>query len=170
MRFWDSSAIVPILCPQAATPAVLALRDADPSIGVWSWTPVECVSALRRLQREGTIGAPEVRLGRTRLDDLRSVWVEISDLRAVATRAERCLVAHSLTAADAGQLAAALIISERLGRPIQFVTLDRRLAEAARQEGFVVLGEGVVPSAHERSRGQRRTARGRSDAQPSAYR
>jgi predicted nucleic acid-binding protein len=152
MRFWDSSAIVPILCPQPATPAVLALRDTDPSIGVWSWTPVECLSALRRLQREGRIGAQDVRLGRTRLDDLRSVWAEIGDLRAVATRAERCLAAHALTAADAGQLAASLLMSERLGKAIQFVTLDRRLAEAARQEGFVVLGEGGVPSAHERSR------------------
>ena len=156
MRFWDSSAIVPILFPQASTPAVLALRDADPSIGVWSWTPVECLSALRRLQREGRLGVADVRLGRARLDDLRSVWSEVGDHGAVATRAERCLLAHALTAADAGQLAAALVMSERLGRSVPFVTLDRRLAEAARREGLTVLGEGLLPVARERASPYRR--------------
>jgi predicted nucleic acid-binding protein len=170
MTFWDSSAIVPLLCPQPASPALVALRDGDEAIQVWAWTPVECLSALRRLEREGRLDAGDLREGRRKLAAMRTACSELADLEAVAERAERCLMLHPLRAADAGQLAAALLLAERLARPVPFVTLDRQLAEAARREGFVVLGDGVVPSAHERSRGQRPTARGRSDAQPSPYR
>ncbi len=156
MRFWDSSAVVPLLFPQAASPAMVALRHSDPDVHVWAWTPVECVSALRRLEREGRIDASGLREGRRRLDAMRAAWSEVRDLGAVAARAERCLLVHPLRAADAGQLAAALLLSERVSRSTAFVTLDRRLAEAARREGLEVLGDTSVPAAHDRTTPARR--------------
>ena len=48
MRFWDSSAIVPLLCQQRASGALFALHAAEPGLNVWAWTAVECLSALRR--------------------------------------------------------------------------------------------------------------------------
>ena len=79
MRFWDSSAVVPLLCKQDATPLATRLRDEDPEIVVWMWTPVECVSALRRLVRELRITEAELWQFGRRLDELRDVWSEIAD-------------------------------------------------------------------------------------------
>ena len=156
MKFWDSSAIVPLLYPQPASPAMVALRDADEKFLVWAWTPVECLSALRRLERERRLDAAALRDGRRKLAAMRTAWNEVGDLAAVVGRAERCLMHHPLRAADAGQLAAALLLSERLARPIPFVTLDRRLGEAARREGLEVIGDALVPLAHDRARRARR--------------
>jgi predicted nucleic acid-binding protein len=140
---------LPLLCPQQTTAELLELRNQDPAVAIWAWTPVECLSALCRLQRDGKLSEDGLRLGRRRLDDLRRTWSEVNELANVTARAERCLLLHPLRAADAGQLAAALLLSERLAQPIAFVTFDRRLAEAARREGFEVLGEAVAPVAHE---------------------
>ncbi len=150
MRFWDSSAVVPLLCPQEKTAEVLALRDQDPAVVVWAWTPVECLSALCRLQRDGALSEEGLWQAGRRLADLRRTWSAVNDLTAVSARAERCLLLHPLRAADAGQLAAALLLSERLAQAIPFVTFDRRLAEAARREGLEVLGGASAPVAHER--------------------
>jgi uncharacterized protein len=46
---------------------------------------------------------------------------------------------HPLRAADALQLAAAFAAAERRPTSLELVTLDDRLADAARKEGFVVL-------------------------------
>jgi hypothetical protein len=140
VRFWDSSAIVPLLCPQAETATAVALRDADPAVAVWAWTPVECLSALCRLERDGALVAADLWGARKRLDEVRLVWSQINDVVGVAARAERCVLVHSIRAGDAGQLAAALLLGERLGQSIPFVTFDRRLADAARREGLEVLG------------------------------
>jgi predicted nucleic acid-binding protein len=50
---------------------------------------------------------------------------------------------HPLRAVDALQLGAAFIASERRPSSLELVTLDDRLAVAARKEGFVVI---EVPS------------------------
>ena len=74
-----------------------------------------------------------------RMDQLRDVWTEVLDVEAVRRRAERCLHVHPLRVANAGQLAAALVVGDPLGRALPFVTFDVRLAEAARREGLEVL-------------------------------
>ena len=55
-------------------------------------------------------------------------------------RARRLLEIHPLRAADSLQLAAALIACEENPQSLFFVTLDRRLKDAAEKEGFGVLG------------------------------
>jgi predicted nucleic acid-binding protein len=47
---------------------------------------------------------------------------------------------HPLRAADALQLGAALFAADGDPQSLELVTLDRRLADAARREGFPVLG------------------------------
>ena len=47
---------------------------------------------------------------------------------------------HPLRTADALQLGAALVAADGDPQSLELVTLDRRLADAARREGFPVLG------------------------------
>jgi uncharacterized protein len=56
----------------------------------------------------------------------------------VLERAERLLAVHSLSAADALQLGAALVACDEQPRGEGFACLDGRLREAARREGFAV--------------------------------
>jgi predicted nucleic acid-binding protein len=136
VKFWDSSAILPLLVHEDGTHAALArLRD-DPQLAVWWGTPVECASAIARLERDGA-AADRVAEAFARLDDLAQAWIEVEphdDIRAVA---RRLLRVHPLRAADALQLAAAYLVSE--GRPatLEVLTLDERVRLAALKEGFV---------------------------------
>jgi hypothetical protein len=51
----------------------------------------------------------------------------------------RFLRVHPLRVADALQLAAAFVAAERRPPSLQIVTLDERLADAARKEGFALV-------------------------------
>jgi predicted nucleic acid-binding protein len=73
------------------------------------------------------------------LDSLAEVWSEIQPGEGVRQRAERALMVHPLRAADALQLAAALVWAEDAPRGLELVCLDANLAEAAAKEGFTVL-------------------------------
>ncbi len=70
---------------------------------------------------------------------LTNVATEVIDLEAVRVRAAAILARHALRPADAAQLGAALLVAEGGLRHIPFVSLDRRLADAASREGFEVL-------------------------------
>jgi uncharacterized protein len=71
-----------------------------------------------------------------RLRQLAAGWHEVDPSDAIREAAVRFLRVHPLRAADALQLAAAFAAAE--GRPstLEIVTLDDRLAAAARKEGF----------------------------------
>lgn len=139
MRFWDASAVVPLLLDQPATPRCQALLEEDPDVVIWWATTVECASALARLRREGILTEAEEAAATARLESLRRGWYEMLPGDAVRAQALRALRLHPLRAADALQLAAAL---EWAGAPSAgaMVTLDDRLASAAAREGFSVLG------------------------------
>lgn len=139
MRFWDSSAIVPLLVAEATTALVAEAFTADPAVLVWWGTSVECVSALARREREG-LGGTIVPEALRRLDALASAWDEVEPVERVRSVASRLVRVHPLHAADAMQLAAALVASEAQPETLPFVTLDRRLATAAEREGFAVIG------------------------------
>lgn len=138
MRYWDTSAVVPLLLEQEATAAVEALLDDDPGMVAWWTTPVECASAAARLRREERLTVQEEQRVLDAAATLRAAWVEVLPSEEVRDRAERLLRVHALKAADAMQLAAALVWA---GTPsgTELVTLDERLALAARLEGFRVL-------------------------------
>ena len=52
MKFWDASAIVPLLVAESTTQSLQALARRDSDLLVWWGSQVECASALARLERE----------------------------------------------------------------------------------------------------------------------
>jgi predicted nucleic acid-binding protein len=139
MRFWDSSALVPLLVTSQATPAVIEAFRADPEVIVWWASLVECTSALARLEREGHLDGSARVAAKGRLERYATGWQEVVPADRVRDTANRLLLVHPIRAADALQLAAAIVASEDDPRSLTIVTLDERLARAAEREGFPVL-------------------------------
>jgi len=140
MRFWDSSAVVPLLAGEQARKSMLQLLQKDPQVLIWWGTPIEIASALARLERDNSLTADEVSTALLNARRLFESWHEIVPSDAVRRTAERLLRAHPLRAADSLQLAAALIAADHDPSTLEIVCLDARLATAARREGFSVLG------------------------------
>jgi len=138
LRFWDSSAIIPLTVTEASTDGILAIAEEDPVMCVWWATEIECVSALARLEREGALTDSGATGALERLDLLSEGWNEVQPVVAVRSAARRLLRVHTLRAADALQLAAAVVAAEGQPASLEIVTLDERLAAAARREGFAV--------------------------------
>lgn len=136
MIFWDSSAIVPLLVNEPASDDVAAIIEADDAMIVWWATPVECRSAIARREKDGTLAPAEADAARSRIDRLSRIWNEVLASDQVRERADRLLRTHPLRAADALQLAAALTWARGRARGHPLCTLDDRLADAARKEGF----------------------------------
>lgn len=134
MRFWDTSALVPLIVEEASTDDMAGLIARDPDIVVWYLTGVELASALARRAREMP---GEYEDARSLLDAMEAIWMPVNDSRIVAV-AKHLIANYRLKAADALQLAAAVWSREVL-QLRQVVTLDRELATAARAEGFKVL-------------------------------
>jgi predicted nucleic acid-binding protein len=138
MRFWDSSAIIPLCLKERASEAVEGLMRGDEDVVVWWTTRIECLSALSRRQREGVLSSRDEVQARAVLSGLTASWSEVQPTEVVRMRAERLLSIHPLRAADALQLAAALIWAQEMPRGFEFVCLDQNLREAALKEGFSI--------------------------------
>lgn len=118
------------------TAAAVARVREDPALAVWWGTPVECASAIARLERDGA--APDrVAQAFERLDDLAQAWVEIEPHDDVRSVARRLLRVHPLRAADALQLAAAYLVAEQRPKTLEVLTFDERVRLAALKEGFL---------------------------------
>lgn len=135
MRFWDASALVPLLVRETKSQEMQEVYAADEDVLAWWATEVECASALAR---RGRLGAPrrEIEDGFARLAAIVPRWTEVGPGQLLRQTARRLVRVHDLRAADAFQLAAALTAATGL----EIVTLDDKLALAARLEGFAVLG------------------------------
>lgn len=140
MRYWDSSALVPLLTEDAATDRMQTVYGEDPTMIVWWGSPVECMSALARLEREEKLDAVSIAKAARRLKQMQRLWQEVQPLETLRDIATRLLRVHPLRAADSLQLAAAIIASEHRPSTMDFVCLDIRLALAAQREGFNVIG------------------------------
>jgi len=138
MKFWDSSAIVPLCVEETATDRALVLVNDDPEVAIWWGTPVECASAVARLEREAALTPGEAAEAFHRLDLLARSWFEIEPHDELREVARRLLRVHPLRAGDALQLAAAYLAAERRPPTLEVVTLDERLRQAALKEGFRV--------------------------------
>ena len=139
MKYWDTSAIVPLLISEPATAALTANYELDPDMLVWWGTDVECVSAIARVEREHLVPSATVSGALARLDALAAAWQEVQPSATVRRVAVRLLRVHPLRAADSLQLAAAIVAAENDPSSLPLVTLDARLAHAAEREGFSVL-------------------------------
>ncbi|MFQ5739031.1 MAG: type II toxin-antitoxin system VapC family toxin [Acidobacteriota bacterium] len=139
MRYWDSSAIVPLLHQESATDRMLKHLRRDSIVVTWWGTEVECASAVARLEREGKLELKTATTALQRLRQLAGAWNEIQATRLLKQAAKRLLRVHSLRAGDSLQLAAALLASDRQPESLTFLCLDQRLSEAAEREGFSVV-------------------------------
>jgi len=138
MKFWDASAIVPLLVDETTTRTLQQLASSDREMLVWWASVVECASAIARLERDDVLDAPAANQAFERLQRLAAGWHEVDASDAVREAAIRFLRVHPLRAADALQLAAAFVAAERRPASLELVTLDDRLAAVARKEGFVL--------------------------------
>jgi uncharacterized protein len=140
VRFWDSSAIVPLLVLEQSSQRLQSLAAQDSAMLVWWGSTVECVSALARRERDGLIDERVATFAFERLQRLASDWHQVDPSDAIRETAARFVRVHPLRAADAFQLAAAYLAAEQRPALLTIVTVDERLAVAARREGFAILG------------------------------
>src|SRR5262245_49273331 len=110
----------------------------DAAVVAWTLTPVELVSALRRLVRDGALVEQAAREAEEVVRDLIARAHIVSDVERVKALTIRVLRVHALRAADALQLGAALAWSDGHTEGAILHTFDKRLAEAASREGFRV--------------------------------
>ena len=136
MRYWDASALVPLIVAEPDSDLVRGWLSDDDHIVTWVWTRTEIASAVERRTREGLLSRPQRRAVLERLAVLADRWDEVTEVLAVRSRAHALLARHPLRAADAGQLGAALLVQEQLAGPLTFVCRDSRLLTAADVEGL----------------------------------
>lgn len=139
MKFWDTSAIVPLLVVEPSTDTAKTILTGDSSVVVWWGTRTECVSALNRQIRDGSLRIKDERQVRQVLQQLTDAWSEVQPSEILRGTAERLLAVHALRAADAFQLAAALHWCQRQPLNRDLVSFDIRLRDAAYKEGFTIL-------------------------------
>ncbi len=138
MKFWDSSALIPLLVEETSTSNLQALAQDERDMHVWWAAEVECVSAISRLEREYK-SSEVVERAFARLQMLVSRWNEVIPGSTVRDIARRLLRVHPLRASDALQLAAAIVLADQNPAAVEFLCLDDRLRDAASREGFRVL-------------------------------
>ena len=139
MRFWDTSALVPLLILERGTPAAARWLREDPVVIVWTLSRVELLSALARHRREAPKDAAILTAARRDLRDAWERWSEVTAVDAVRQQAERIVEIYPLKAADALQIGAALVAARQNPALHEFVTFDQALAASAEGEGLRVL-------------------------------
>ncbi len=139
MRYWDASALVPLFVAEPDSQRVREWLSEDDGIVTWVWTRTEIVSAIERRAREGVLSRAQRRRVFGLFSALAASWDEVTDVLAVRSLADLLLARHSLRAADAGQLGAALLVRDQLGAALPFVCLAERLSAAAELEGLRVI-------------------------------
>jgi predicted nucleic acid-binding protein len=139
VKFWDASAIGPLLWNEAQTRAVRRVQEQDADLTVWWGTRVECAAAMSRIIRSGRLSEAAATEAQERLEGLLLAADYVDPSYELRERAVRLVAVHPLTAADALQLATALIWIEERPARAGFVCLDSHLRRAAGREGFDVL-------------------------------
>jgi predicted nucleic acid-binding protein len=139
LKFWDSSALLPLFIDEPSTEPLRALMADDADVVTWLFTVVELLSAMGRLERQSAELGDLIDGVRAAIRERESQWTVVTHVEAVRRRAERIVGLHPLSAADALQLAAAQVVANDQPETLPFVTLDRVLGKAARLEGFHVI-------------------------------
>lgn len=136
MKFWDSSAVLPLIVEEPTSALMKKTLRTDPVMIVWWGTLVECTSAVAIRERHGDLSMESATRVLNQLRALSAGWNEMSASDAVRALATRLLRLHSLRAADALQLAAALVAAEDDPTSLEFLSLDDKLKKTAQLHGF----------------------------------
>lgn len=138
MRYWDASALVPLVVAEPDSDSLRRLaREGD--LVTWCLSAVEIASAIERRAREGALSPADRRSALENLAEVTDAWTEITAMALVRERAYRLLAVHPLRAADALQLAAALVAAGDRPSQHHFLCADGRLRDAAGREGFALV-------------------------------
>ena len=137
MRYWDTSALIPLVVEEEGSREMEQLFHADESVATWWGTRVECLSAIRRKEREGGLGPDEANRACAALETLADDWAEVRPVFESRMNASRLLAVHPLTAGDAFQLAAALRWAGAISEGAEMISLDSKLRDAAAREGLI---------------------------------
>jgi predicted nucleic acid-binding protein len=135
VRFWDSSAVVPLVVREPPTAAMKELLADDPEMLVWWGSDLQCAAAVAHREREGALESRQADEALQRVDLLKKEWHELQPLEPVRSLGRRLVRVHPLRAADALQLAAALVACEGDPSFLVVVTLDARLSERRARKG-----------------------------------
>ena len=138
MRFWDSSAIIPLLVFEEETEYCVQAYRTDSEMLTWTMSKVEVFSALCRRLREESLNDIDFESAKARMNTIFDSVHEITSIPKVKERALRLLRVHPLRAADTMQLASALVATEEDPSKLPIMCFDERLAQAAKREGFIV--------------------------------
>ena len=138
MKFWDSSAIVPLIVHEKESEYCLKTLSDDQEMLIWCLSRVEVISALCRRVRDNILGEADFQKIKKHLNDLIEHAYEVKAIERVRDRALRLLEVHPLHAADACQLASALVATQEDPNRLAMVCFDQHLKNAALKEGFVV--------------------------------
>jgi len=138
LLFWDTSALVPLLVREDRSADVRAVLRADSDVLTAAITSLEVTSALWRRRHAGILPLVDQERAERIFAQASTRWSEIAQSPEVMEGALRLLARHPLRSLDALQLASALIVAPAPAL-LPFVVLDKKLAAAARAEGFPVL-------------------------------
>jgi uncharacterized protein len=139
VRFWNSSALLPLISEEALSSVVAGLLIDDGEIVVWWGTWLECSAAVSRLRREKSLHEAGEEEARAALNRLAGNWVEQRPTDDTNLLAMLVWKRHPFKAADTLHIAAALRWCEGETNGTGFVCLDSRLCQAASDRGFEVL-------------------------------
>ena len=139
MKFWDTSALLPLLIKEASSSTMKKLYEESSEVIVWWGTEIECISALARREREESVSITECFDAGKRLQEILSYVAEVGPSLEIKRIAKRLLKTHPLRAADALQLAAAISVAGENLSDLTMVTLDNRLKHCAEREGLQVV-------------------------------
>jgi len=139
VRFWDTSAIAPLLWMEETSSERTKQLEQDPLMVVWWGTSVEVESALFRRSFNSEIDVGNTERARARLGFLSNSWIEIQPTDSIREMAKRLIRVHGLRSADSLQLAAALGACGNHPKNQNFLSGDQNLKRAATKEGFSCL-------------------------------
>ena len=142
MRFWDTSALIPLILFEPGTARVIRWPRRDPDVTVWTLTRVELLSALARRRRTEPHSAPRIVQAKRDILEFWARWFEITAVERVRQLAERVVESHQIRAADAIQIAAALVAAG--DRPGGLESSPSTSARPRRPSGKVCMSLGLA--------------------------
>ncbi len=138
MKFWDTSALIPLMIREPRSEEMRSILRSDAHIVTSAFTVIEVASAHWRRRHAGQLTMSAHEIAERNFAQLSETWIEVPVSQSVLDTAVSVLSRYVLRAGDALQLGAAKIAAGQ-ERWFAFVCLDENLKAAARAEGFAVL-------------------------------
>lgn len=139
MKYWDASALVPLLVWEPASAMLQELLASDRTVIATWQSSVECAASLARLERHRTLTPRAAADAFGRLAALREAICEIRPSEQLRRDAVQFLRLHDIRMTAALELGAAHLAANADPATLEFVCMDDRLRVAAQREGFRVL-------------------------------